>query len=170
MKTRYLSALYYKENSINTLVSDINLMEITEKLKLYINAIATTIDHSIKIINRRETNLKYGDVVVNLGSVSLGDTLRNPDDVATFLKRQFILSVTQDFKPDLLLQLEEGVEDSIVKLLHEGIDVKSDLVLKELILESLLTGISAGSLEALLVLPVVFSYLPHLGSKCGYIY
>ena len=102
--------------------------------------------------------------------MSLGDTLRNPDDVATFLKRLRLISVTQDFKPDLLLQLEEGVEDSIVKLLHEGIDVKSDLVLKELILESLLTGISAGSLEALLVLPVVFSYLPHLGSKCGYIY
>ena len=37
MKTRYLSALYYKENSINTLVSDINLMEITEILKLFLH-------------------------------------------------------------------------------------------------------------------------------------
>ena len=38
LKTRrYLSAVYYKENSINILVSDINLMEITEILKLFLH-------------------------------------------------------------------------------------------------------------------------------------
>ena len=62
--------------------------------------------------------VKNGDVVINLGLVVLGDTLGYPDDVATLL----------------LLQLEEGVEDAKVKLLHECVHVKLHLVLKELVL------------------------------------
>ena len=52
-----------------------------------------------------------GDVVVDLGSVALGDALADPDDVAALL----------------LLQLEEGVEDAKVELLHEGILVQPHL-------------------------------------------
>ena len=62
----------------------------------------------------------------------------------------------------LFLQLQEGVEDSVMKLLHEGVDVEPDLILKELVLQSLLAGVGAGSLEALLVLPVVFRDLSDL--------
>jgi len=62
--------------------------------------------------------VKNGDVVINLGLVVLGDTLGYPDDVATLL----------------LLQLEEGVEDAEVELLHECVHVKLHLVLKELVL------------------------------------
>jgi len=55
-------------------------------------------------MGQRKT-LKYGDVAVNLGPMSLSHTLGDPDDVATFL----------------LLQLDECVEDAKVELLHEGI-------------------------------------------------
>ena len=67
----------------------------------------------------------------------------------------------------LFLQLQEGVEDSVVKLLHEGVDVEPDLILKELVLQSLLAGVGAGSLEALLVLPVVFRDLSDLIMRPG---
>ena len=52
-----------------------------------------------------------GDIVVNLGSVALSNALADPDDVAALL----------------LLQLEEGVEDAKVELLHEGILVQPHL-------------------------------------------
>ena len=67
----------------------------------------------------------------------------------------------------LFLQLQEGVEDSVMKLLHEGVDVESDLILKELVLQSLLAGVGAGSLEALLVLPVVFRDLSDRRVRSG---
>ena len=56
-------------------------------------------------------NSEYGDIVVNLGSVALGNALADPDDVATLL----------------LLQLEEGVEHTEVELLHEGVLVQPHL-------------------------------------------
>ena len=63
----------------------------------------------------REDELKIrsedGDIVVNLGSVALGDTLADPDDVTALL----------------LFQLEERVEDAKVELLHEGILVQPHL-------------------------------------------
>ena len=62
--------------------------------------------------------LEDGDVVVNLCPVALSHTLADPDDVATLL----------------FLQLEEGVEDPEVELLHESVHVKLHLVLKELVL------------------------------------
>ena len=54
---------------------------------------------------------KNGDVVVNLGSVALSHALADPNDVPTLL----------------LLQLEEGVEDPKVELLHEGVLVQPHL-------------------------------------------
>ena len=106
-----------------------------------------------------------GDVVVNLGPVALRNALADPDDVATLL----------------LLQLEEGVEDSKVELLHESILVQphlnhlvsdlgkqsnnTDLLLEEFILQGFLPRVSACSLKALLVLAVVFRHLPHLQTK-----
>ena len=52
-----------------------------------------------------------GDVVVDLGPVLLGDALRDPDDVPALL----------------LLQLQEGVEDAEVELLHERVHVQVHL-------------------------------------------
>lgn len=51
------------------------------------------------------------NVVVDLGSMALSHALGNPHNVATLL----------------LLQLEERVEDAIVKLLHEPIHVQLNL-------------------------------------------
>ena len=69
----------------------------------------------------------------------------------------------------LFLQLEEGVEDAEVELLHEGVDVEPDLVLEELVLQGLFAWVSAGTLEALLVLAVVLRHLPHLCKSKGHI-
>ena len=52
-----------------------------------------------------------GDVVVDLGPVLLGDALRYPDNVPALL----------------LLQLQEGVEDAEVELLHERVHVQVHL-------------------------------------------
>lgn len=49
--------------------------------------------------------LEYWDVAVNLGTMSLGHALGNPDDVTTLL----------------FLQLDVRVKDAKVELLHEGI-------------------------------------------------
>ena len=62
----------------------------------------------------------------------------------------------------LFLQLQKGVEDSEVELLHEGVDVEFDFVLKELVLQSLLAGVGAGPLEALFVLAIVLRHLSDL--------
>ena len=55
--------------------------------------------------------LEDGDVAVDFGSVSLGDALADPDDVATLL----------------LLQFDERVEGAEVKLLHKGVLHKQHL-------------------------------------------
>ena len=52
-----------------------------------------------------------GDVAVDFGSVSLGDALADPDDVATLL----------------LLQFDERVKCAEVKLLHKGVLHKQHL-------------------------------------------
>lgn len=75
--------------------------------------------------------LHDGDVVVNLGSVLLGDALCNPHNVATFL----------------FLEAEVGIEHSKVELVEESIDIEPHLVLKELVLEGLLSGVVAGALK-----------------------
>ena len=49
-----------------------------------------------------------------------------------------------------------------MELLHEGVHIEPDLVLKELVLQSLLAGVGAGSLEALFVLSIVLRYLSDL--------
>ena len=66
---------------------------------------------------------------------------------------------------DLFLQFQERVEDSEVELLHEGVDVESHLILKELVLQRLLPGVGASALETLFVLSVVFSNLTNLETK-----
>ena len=97
--------------------------------------------------------------------MALRNALADPYDVATLL----------------LLQLEEGVEDPKVELLHESILVQphlnhlvsdlgkksnnTNLLLKEFILQGFLPRVSACSLKALLVLAVVFRHLPHLQTK-----
>lgn len=57
------------------------------------------------------SNLQNRNIVVDLGAVLLRDALGDPDDVAAFL----------------LLQLQVGVEDTEVELLHECVDVQLDL-------------------------------------------
>ena len=54
------------------------------------------------------------DVVVDFGFVPLWDALSYPHDVSTLL----------------LFQLSVGIEDTEVKLLHEGVDVQRNLCLK----------------------------------------
>lgn len=56
-------------------------------------------------------NSEDGDVVVDLGSVLLGDALADPGDVPALL----------------LLQLQECVEDAKVELLHERVYVQVHL-------------------------------------------
>jgi len=90
--------------------------------------------------------LQDWDIVVDLGPMTLRDTLGDPDHVATLL----------------LLQLQQRVEHPVVELLQERVDVQLHLVLEELVLEGLLAGVGAGPLEALLVLAVVFCNLSHL--------
>ena len=63
-------------------------------------------------------SIKDGNVVVDFGPVPLRHALRDPDDVAALL----------------LLELEEGVEDAEVKLLHKGVHVQANLVLEKLVL------------------------------------
>ena len=58
-----------------------------------------------------ESALEDGNVVVDLGSVPLRDAFGDPDDVPALL----------------LLQLQEGVEDPEVELLHERVDIQLDL-------------------------------------------
>lgn len=48
--------------------------------------------------------LKDGDIVVNLGTVALGNALSNPHNVATLL----------------FLELHKGIEDTKVELVQEG--------------------------------------------------
>lgn len=55
--------------------------------------------------------LEYGNVVVNLGAVFLGDTFTDPHNVPAFL----------------LFQLEISIENSKMKLLQECVDVESYL-------------------------------------------
>ena len=55
--------------------------------------------------------LKDWNVVVNLGSVFLCDTFRDPNNVTTFL----------------FLQFQIGIENSKVKLLHECVNIQFDL-------------------------------------------
>ena len=55
--------------------------------------------------------LKDWNVVVNLGSVFLSDTFRDPNNVTTFL----------------FLQFQIGIENSKVKLLHECVNIQFDL-------------------------------------------
>lgn len=49
-------------------------------------------------------NLKYGDVIVDLGPVALGDTLCDPHNVTTLL----------------LLQFDVRIKDTEVELVQEG--------------------------------------------------
>ena len=116
----------------------------------------------IKYEGKQSSNSEDRDVVIDLCPVALSHTLADPDDVATLL----------------LLQLEEGVEDSKVELLHESILVQphlnhlvsdlgkqsnnTDLLLEEFILQGFLPRVSACSLKALLVLAVVLRHLPYL--------
>ena len=65
----------------------------------------------IKYEGKQSSNSEDGDIVVNLCPVALSHTLADPDDVAALL----------------LLQLEEGVEDAKVELLHEGILIQPHL-------------------------------------------
>ena len=60
---------------------------------------------------RQKSGLKDRNVIVDFSSVTLRDALGDPDDVSAFL----------------LFQLEEGVEDAEVELLHECIHVQFDL-------------------------------------------
>lgn len=77
------------------------------------------VDGEIKIesIRRRTANNHFDflgkdwNVVVNLGSVSLSHALRDPDNVPALL----------------LLQLQQGIEHAKMKLLHECIDIQTDL-------------------------------------------
>merc|ERR1719234_811558 len=93
-------------------------------------------------LNQNDT-LKDRDVVVNLSPVALCNAFTDPNDVATFL----------------LLQLEEGVEDPKVELLHERILVQPHLLFKEFILQGFLPRVGTSSLKALLVLSVVLGQL-----------
>ena len=65
------------------------------------------------ILSTVQISLEDGDVVVNLGSVSLGDALGNPHDIPALL----------------LFQLQKRVEDTKVELLHKSVDVQFDLKL-----------------------------------------
>ena len=65
----------------------------------------------IKYEVKQSSNSEDGDVVVNLCPVALSHTLADPDDVSALL----------------LFQLEEGVEDTEVELLHEGVLVQPHL-------------------------------------------
>jgi len=62
----------------------------------------------------------------------------------------------------LFLQLQEGVEDSEVELLHECIHIQTNLVFKELVLQSFLPWVGPCTFEALLVLTVIFGNLSNL--------
>jgi len=90
--------------------------------------------------------LEDGYVVVDLCAVLLGDALGDPDDVAALL----------------LLELEVRVEDSEVELLQEGVHVQFHLVLEELVLQRLVAGIVAGSVEQGGVLCVILGHGLHL--------
>jgi len=90
--------------------------------------------------------LENGYVVVDLCAVLLGDALSDPDDVAALL----------------LLELEVRVEDSEVELLQEGVHVQLHLVLEELVLQRLVAGIVAGSVEQGGVLRVILGHGLHL--------
>ena len=63
------------------------------------------------LIYWQRSGLKDRNVIVDFSSVTLRDALGDPDDVSAFL----------------LFQLEEGVEDAEVELLHERIHVQFDL-------------------------------------------
>ena len=103
--------------------------------------------------------------------MALRDTLADPDYVAALL----------------LLQLEEGVEDPKVELLHEGILVQPHLkynvgleegvkakannmylLLKEFVLQGFLSRVGTGPLKALLVLTVVLRHLPNLQKQISF--
>lgn len=76
----------------------------------------------------------------------LGDTLGNPDNVAALL----------------LLELEVRIEDTKVELLQEGEHVQFHLVLEELVLERLVTGVVAGAIEECCILSIILGYGLHL--------
>merc|ERR1712045_803169 len=85
--------------------------------------------------------LKDWDVVVNLGSMLLSDTFRDPNNVTTFLFFQFQI----------------GIKNAKVKLLHECINIQFDFILKKLVLQCLFTWISSCAFKALLIILVIFS-------------
>ena len=70
----------------------------------------------------------------------LSYTFCNPDNVSTFL----------------LFQFQIRVKYSEMKLLHKSIDVQFDLIFEKLVLQSFLSWVISGSLEACLVVGVVF--------------
>lgn len=67
------------------------------------------------LIKKRQTIksqcLKDWNVVVDLGTMLLSHAFRNPDHIPAFL----------------LLQLQIGIENAIVKLLHKSVDIQFDL-------------------------------------------
>lgn len=75
--------------------------------------------------------LQNGDIVVNLGSVFLGNALGDPDDVATLL----------------FFQLEVSVEDTVVELMQECVDVQFDFVFEKLVFQCLLSWVVARSFK-----------------------
>jgi len=84
------------------------------------------------------TDLKDGDVVIDLGAVFLRNALRDPDNVPALL----------------LLQLQVGVEHAAVELLHERVHVQLHLVLEELVLQGFLARVVARPFEQTAVLSI----------------
>lgn len=81
-------------------------------------------------------SLEDGDVVVDLGTVPLGDALGNPHNVATLL----------------LLELHKSVENTKVELVQEGQLVQFHLMLKESVLQGLVSRVAACTLKEQFVL------------------
>ena len=76
------------------------------------------------------------NIIVNSGSMLLSNALRNPNDVSVLL----------------LLQLQQRIEHPIAELSHKSIQVHFDLLLKELILNRLVTSIRSNILKQWLIL------------------
>ena len=76
----------------------------------------------------------------------LGHTLRNPDDVSAFL----------------LFQLEVGVEDPEVELLHKRVHVQLNLLLEELVFQRFVLVALSLALEDVLIVGVVVGDRSHL--------
>lgn len=77
------------------------------------------------------STLENRNVVINLGTVLLGNTLSNPHNVAALL----------------FLQFEVGIENSKVELVEESIDIEADFMLKELVLKRFLSRVVTGAFK-----------------------